>query len=523
MIEFKPHIGKNVIETLTLGMYEDARFIFREYIQNAADQIDEAVELEILNSRAEGEINIEIDAENRKITITDNATGIKKDNVLIFLGNVAASTKDPDSRKGFRGIGRLGGLGYCDKLIFETSYKGEAVKSEMILDAKLLKKIIADKKNTQNASEVISFITMMDPPETTAPESHYFKVTLENVPDSDLLNEESVRDYLSMVAPVPFKDSFCYEDETTKISLKDKILEYFQDKNLNIDQYNVRLQGEQIYKAYKTHILDKNGKQINNIDIINVNFHNIYDSTGQLIAVLWYGISNKLNNQLHENNIERGIRLRRGNIGIGSELTLSRLFRQERQNLNYIGEVHALSSSFIPNARRDYFNENNTSKSLERKLTSFFSNLGTLTYDTSMLYNRKKDIKEYKEAAEDFQEKSKKNQFTPRLEDEAREKLRKKVEQAIKSKQAIEKINEKSKTNKDLKDVYKSIIGNTDLTIPLIEDVISQDKKALPLTEMSKLSPNEKEIVLEIFRIIEKNLSLQNAEMLKKKIQKRYN
>ena len=45
MDNFKPHIGKNVIETLTLGMYEDARFIFREYIQNAADQIDEAVEL----------------------------------------------------------------------------------------------------------------------------------------------------------------------------------------------------------------------------------------------------------------------------------------------------------------------------------------------------------------------------------------------------------------------------------------------------------------------------------------------
>jgi hypothetical protein len=45
---FKPTIGKTVLETLTSGMYDDARFIFREYIQNAADQIDEAVELGIL-------------------------------------------------------------------------------------------------------------------------------------------------------------------------------------------------------------------------------------------------------------------------------------------------------------------------------------------------------------------------------------------------------------------------------------------------------------------------------------------
>ena len=38
-----PVIGKDVIESLTIGMYEDSRFIFREYIQNAADQIDKAI------------------------------------------------------------------------------------------------------------------------------------------------------------------------------------------------------------------------------------------------------------------------------------------------------------------------------------------------------------------------------------------------------------------------------------------------------------------------------------------------
>ena len=49
--QFKPHIGKTVIETLTMGMYDDPRFIFREYIQNAADQIDIAVEKKILKRK----------------------------------------------------------------------------------------------------------------------------------------------------------------------------------------------------------------------------------------------------------------------------------------------------------------------------------------------------------------------------------------------------------------------------------------------------------------------------------------
>ena len=63
-----PRIGKDVIESLTLGMYEDCRFIYREYIQNSADQVDKAV-AEGLLSPGEDEIYITIDPENRFIII----------------------------------------------------------------------------------------------------------------------------------------------------------------------------------------------------------------------------------------------------------------------------------------------------------------------------------------------------------------------------------------------------------------------------------------------------------------------
>lgn len=64
----KPQIGKDVIESLTLGMYEDCRFIYREYIQNAADAIDKAVS-EGLMEKSHNQIMVSIDAENAVLSL----------------------------------------------------------------------------------------------------------------------------------------------------------------------------------------------------------------------------------------------------------------------------------------------------------------------------------------------------------------------------------------------------------------------------------------------------------------------
>ena len=40
--EHNPIFGKNVIETLSEGMYDNPLFLFREYVQNSADAIDSA-------------------------------------------------------------------------------------------------------------------------------------------------------------------------------------------------------------------------------------------------------------------------------------------------------------------------------------------------------------------------------------------------------------------------------------------------------------------------------------------------
>ena len=206
-----PRIGKDVIESLTLGMYEDCRFIYREYIQNSADQVDKAIAEELM-APGEDEIYITIDPESRCIVIEDNATGIPQEKVIPILRNIAHSTKKRGEDKGFRGIGRLGGLGYCSKLIFETSYFGENVCSIMTWDADLLKQIINDRNTSEEAVDVLSRVTKTSI-KKEAVEKHYFKVIMENVSSDELLNIDSVKNYLSMVAPVDIASKFLFASQ----------------------------------------------------------------------------------------------------------------------------------------------------------------------------------------------------------------------------------------------------------------------------------------------------------------------
>ena len=55
--------GANILENLTTGMYQDSRVIYREYIQNACDQIDKAYDMGLLRDN-EGCIDILMNEED---------------------------------------------------------------------------------------------------------------------------------------------------------------------------------------------------------------------------------------------------------------------------------------------------------------------------------------------------------------------------------------------------------------------------------------------------------------------------
>ena len=395
----QPLIGKDVIESLTLGMYEDCRFIYREYVQNAANQVDKAVAEGLMN-KGEEHIQIEIDPENRSIIIEDNATGIAEANVVPILRNIAHSTKQRGVDKGFRGIGRLGGLGYCANLRFETSFKGEPVKSIMKWDAELLKFIINDRDNQEEAVEVLERVTETNTYKERE-DAHYFRVVMEDVTSDDLLDVKSVTDYLSMVAPVDINSRFIF---------RSKIREYMKENNLSLDTYNIYINDTQIYKPYTNYIYEDNHggkKQVD--DILDVDFLMEKDENDEIIYWGWYSLS-RLNGQMKPLNIARGIRLRKSNIQIGDEEICKKFFTKtedQRYSFYYFGEIHAVSKDLIPNSRRDYFGENPACTEFERLIKQDFLDLREMCYDASKFRSSKKTIAKESELREKIDEKDK--------------------------------------------------------------------------------------------------------------------
>lgn len=433
--ETSPQIGKDVIESLTLGMYEDCRFIYREYIQNAADAVDNAINSHLLQ-KGEEAIHVVIDAEKRLISVQDNATGIPQDRVMTILRNIAHSTKKRGEDKGFRGIGRLGGLGYCSKLIFETSYSGEPVKSIMTWDADLLKYIINDRDNSEEATTVLSQVTSLEIKEENV-EAHYFNVIMEDVSSDDLLDTKSVFDYLSMVAPVDISSQFIF---------RQKINAFMKKNGLSIDTYNIFVNEDQIYKPYTGAIYeDNNGGKKKVDDIIDVKFLMSKDENDEIIYWGWYSIST-LKGQMKPKNLARGIRLRKENIQIGDEEICKKFFTKtedQRFSFYYFGEIHALSKGLIPNSRRDYFGESKECTDFERRIRQDFLNLKDLCYDAQRLRSSATTIAKAQELRETIQQKEKNGYTSQKERDDLQHRLEEQEKKEEQAQKQLERVTNK--------------------------------------------------------------------------------
>lgn len=509
---YKTIIGKDVIESLTIGMYDDSRFIYREYIQNSADQIDKARQQGLVE---EGVIHIQINPEKKTISIEDDATGIEENKVVEILRNIAQSTKQRGVDKGFRGIGRLGGLGYCEKLVFETSFQGEAVKSIMTWDATKLKSIINNRNQKEEASAVIDEVTKLEK-EKEKPESHYFKVTMLGVSNKDLLDVKEIRKYLSMVAPVPFNKSFTYAR---------KIYEELEKENIKIDEYKTFINTDQLFKGYNAYIYEgtdnNNKKKIG--EVIDVLFFKEYDNHNNKLFWGWYGITEK-NQSLNQINYSRGFRLRKANIQIGNEDTLTRFHRDRRFQFYFFGEVYGLHADLIPNARRDNFSETDIYFEFENKLKTFFHNtIHKLCYNASDVNSAVKAINNYNQILEQF-EKKKEEGFIDKTEQKTfLENIEKKKVEAEKGKKKLEDI--KTKSGESYAPINKIIERATSNHTLVINNNVEPEVLSKPVfrtAKLSKLNKADQKFLGNIFSIIQNVLPKETAELLIQKIEEEY-
>ena len=207
--------GVNIVEIVTKGLYTNSLDIFREYIQNSCDAIDDAVDAGIL-AEGEGSIEIKLDSDTRLITIEDNGAGINTRFFERTMRKIGNSEKSLETDRGFRGIGRLCGLAYCREARFSSTVKGEKILSALTINAARLRQEFFN-VNKHSAEYVLNDVMRFEKTEI-APDEHFFKVELIDMVDTNniLLDVEKVREYLSFVAPVTYNSQFYFQSEIYK-------------------------------------------------------------------------------------------------------------------------------------------------------------------------------------------------------------------------------------------------------------------------------------------------------------------
>ena len=367
-------VGPSILGLVTSGTYDDPLTIYREYIQNAVDELSR-------QNGVEGKVEITIDPRQKRVSICDNGPGLTYQECLEDLVPISQSKKCLGRDRGFRGIGRLSGLAFSESVTFLT----RASAREPVTRVVWSRPGLADRTNPTQATEqgFQNWVSVETLDDFDCPK-HFFRVEIEGVSRHAagvLLNREAVRGYIAEVCPVPLSPNFRFFKQ---------VLEIFPSLQ---SPYSLRitLDGEEqpVQRQYGSTIALAGNKEDNFHEFEEVRVPTI-DGGGDA-AVGWIAHASYLG-AIPKGERIRGIRVRVGNIQVGDERVFDHLFEEERFNRWCVGEVHILDSRIIPNGRRDYFERDPHLRNLENHLAPIFGQITARCRAASSNRNKEKKL-----------------------------------------------------------------------------------------------------------------------------------
>jgi len=258
-------------------------------------------------------------------------------------------------------------------------------------------------------------------------------------------------------------------------------------------------------------------------EIFDVHFKDFFNADGILFAWMWIGLSQFKKAIPPKNNPMRGLRLRKENIQIGGEDSLQKLFKENRGNSYFVGEVFAVDKELIPNSQRDYFNENRARTDFEHELKKYFNEeLQKVYYAGSDINSAYKKIDSFEKKETDFKVKEANNTFV----DDAHRKYELKSVQDSKGESEAAQIKiEKTKGKADslaqrvishieaerAKSVAKSVSSKS--------QALENAKLSRQRDKLSKYSKKERNLISKILRIISATVDAETADKITKKIE----
>ena len=367
-------VGPSILGLVTSGIYDDPLAIYREYIQNAVDELSR-------QNGIEGKVEIAIDPRQKRVSIGDNGPGLTYQECLEDLVPISRSRKCLGRDRGFRGIGRLSGLAFAESVTFLT----RASVHEPVTRVIWSRNGLANQANpTQTTEQGFENLVSVETLEGLDYPKHFFKVEIEGVSRHSagaLLNREAVRGYISEVCPVPIAPDFPFFENVREI-LSSSQSPY---------SLGITIDGEQqpIQRQYGPIIGFAANKEDEFHEFEEVRVPSI-DGRGDA-AVGWIAHSSYLG-AIPKGNRIRGIRVRLGNIQVGDERVFDHLFEEERFNRWCVGEMHILDSRIIPNGRRDYFELNPHLRNLENHLSPILGQITARCRTASSNRNKQKKL-----------------------------------------------------------------------------------------------------------------------------------
>ncbi|WP_439469358.1 ATP-binding protein [Blastomonas fulva] len=339
-------VGKDLLELVSSAMYVEPLTAYREYLQNAADSIDEAHRLGLLADGDAGRVEVFLDQGARMVRIRDNGAAIPRGEVIDRLLALGGSSKRGTEARGFRGVGRLAALGYAQYLTFRTRAQGEDVVTEVTWDGRRLRTALADNGSGDLASVVAAVVDVRVVPAGDQPE-RFFEVEIGRIArqrGDRLLDPTAVEGYLSQVAPVPFSSEFHHG---TAIADALHAAGPLGELEVTIDG------GPPITRPHRDTIpLGGSSTEIRELTLIE-----LPGVDGGLAAVGWFA-HHDYKGAIPAAALVKGVRVRVGNIQVGDQTILEQIFPEDRFNSWTVGEVHVLDRRIVPNGRRDEFEAN---------------------------------------------------------------------------------------------------------------------------------------------------------------------
>jgi hypothetical protein len=376
-------IGKDILELVSSAMYVDPMTVYREYIQNAADAVDLARRSGALAPEAPATVHVEFDTEAnaRTIRIRDNGAGLPWADFVPRLTAIGASAKRGTGARGFRGVGRLAGLGYAQELVFRSRVEGESLVSELRWDGRKLRAGLRE-SNDFGVSELIQQAVNVSRYEDADAPARFFEVEMVGVPrqrGDRLMSPPVVAEYLAQVAPVPFSPEFKFTP-----TLREALAPHvdFADLQVFVD-------GEgPVYRPHRDQIALGNDK----FDLCeNVEVLTLPGGVDGPAAIAWV-VHHSYEGALPNAALVKGLRVRVGDIQVGDNDLLEDLFPELRFNAWSVGEVHVLDPRVIPNGRRDNFEQSTHYANLRNQVAPIARDIGARCRSSSV---RRKWLREF--------------------------------------------------------------------------------------------------------------------------------